>query len=239
MLAMDLVLEMEAPEDVRELVDQSLLKEAISLALNTLTDREKKVLTYHFFDEMQLKQIGKEFNITGGRIGEIMAKGLRKLRRPVRSIKLIEFLEEYETLTDKEAEYQRERIEFTKDRMRDRLVEVEEERILNPSYLEKEQDRESGEQLRKKKLQDEWEAKYRHGYDLFHFITKTIHRVKDDENDKFLSRVYRGSCGCKPWESSYRLPYDRFEIGCYTCQTKFFMEAEAYGKQVKKDVGTR
>ena len=64
--------------------------------LDTLTEREKKVLILRFDIEdgrsRTLEEVGKEFNVTRERIRQIEAKALRKLRHPSRSKKLKDFL---------------------------------------------------------------------------------------------------------------------------------------------------
>ncbi|EFI42373.1 MULTISPECIES: RNA polymerase sigma factor RpoD [Peptoniphilus] len=75
----------------------TLLKEQLEDVLQTLTDREKKVLTLRFgLDDGRartLEEVGKEFDVTRERIRQIEAKALRKLRHPSRSKKLKDFLE--------------------------------------------------------------------------------------------------------------------------------------------------
>lgn len=75
----------------------TLLKEQLEGVLQTLTDREKKVLTLRFGLEdgraRTLEEVGKEFDVTRERIRQIEAKALRKLRHPSRSKKLKDFLE--------------------------------------------------------------------------------------------------------------------------------------------------
>ena len=69
-----------------------LLKEQLVEVLDTLTEREKKVLTLRFGLEdgraRTLEEVGKEFKVTRERIRQIEAKALRKLRHPSRSRKL-------------------------------------------------------------------------------------------------------------------------------------------------------
>ena len=76
----------------------TLLKEQLVEVLDTLTDREQKVLRLRFgLDDGRartLEDVGKEFNVTRERIRQIEAKALRKLRHPSRSRKLKDFLEE-------------------------------------------------------------------------------------------------------------------------------------------------
>jgi len=75
----------------------TLLKEQLVEVLDTLTDREQKVLRLRFgLDDGRartLEEVGKEFNVTRERIRQIEAKALRKLRHPSRSRKLKDYLE--------------------------------------------------------------------------------------------------------------------------------------------------
>ena len=75
----------------------TLLKEQLNTVLETLTEREKKVLTLRFgLDDGRartLEEVGKEFDVTRERIRQIEAKALRKLRHPSRSKKLKDYLE--------------------------------------------------------------------------------------------------------------------------------------------------
>lgn len=73
-----------------------LLKEQLVEVLDTLTEREKKVLTLRFGLEdgraRTLEEVGKEFKVTRERIRQIEAKALRKLRHPSRSRKLRDYI---------------------------------------------------------------------------------------------------------------------------------------------------
>ena len=64
----------------------TLLKEQLIEVLDTLTDREEKVLRLRFgLDDGRartLEEVGKEFNVTRERIRQIESKALRKLRHP-------------------------------------------------------------------------------------------------------------------------------------------------------------
>ncbi|MBE6841973.1 MAG: RNA polymerase sigma factor RpoD [Ruminococcus sp.] len=83
-----------APAEAASLV---LLKEALNEVLNTLTEREAKVLRLRFGLEdgraRTLEEVGKEFEVTRERIRQIEAKALRKLRHPSRSKKVKDFLD--------------------------------------------------------------------------------------------------------------------------------------------------
>ena len=75
----------------------SMLKEQLVEVLDTLTEREQKVLKLRFgLDDVRartLEEVGKEFDVTRERIRQIEAKALRKLRHPSRSKKLKDYLE--------------------------------------------------------------------------------------------------------------------------------------------------
>ncbi|MDO5150780.1 MAG: RNA polymerase sigma factor RpoD [Oscillospiraceae bacterium] len=83
-----------APAEAASLV---LLKEQLNEVLNTLTEREAKVLRLRFGLEdgrsRTLEEVGKEFEVTRERIRQIEAKALRKLRHPSRSKKVKDFLD--------------------------------------------------------------------------------------------------------------------------------------------------
>ncbi len=75
----------------------TMLKEQLVEVLETLTEREQKVLRLRFGLEdgrpRTLEEVGKEFDVTRERIRQIEAKALRKLRHPSRSKKLKDYLE--------------------------------------------------------------------------------------------------------------------------------------------------
>ncbi len=75
----------------------TLLKEQLGEVLQTLTEREQKVLELRFGLKdgraRTLEEVGKEFNVTRERIRQIEAKALRKLRHPSRSRKLKDYLD--------------------------------------------------------------------------------------------------------------------------------------------------
>lgn len=82
------------PEDA---ASYSLLQDQIAKLLETLTEREQRVLILRFGlkdgRSRTLEEVGKEFNVTRERIRQIEAKALRKLRHPSRSRKLKDYLD--------------------------------------------------------------------------------------------------------------------------------------------------
>jgi len=74
-----------------------LLREQLDEVMETLTEREQKVLKLRFGlndgRARTLEEVGKEFNVTRERIRQIEAKALRKLRHPSRSRKLKDYLD--------------------------------------------------------------------------------------------------------------------------------------------------
>jgi len=75
----------------------SMLKEQMDDVLNTLTEREEKVLRLRFGIgdgyPRTLEEVGQIFNVTRERVRQIEAKALRKLRHPTRARKLNSFME--------------------------------------------------------------------------------------------------------------------------------------------------
>jgi RNA polymerase primary sigma factor len=83
-----------APADA---ASHQLLKEQVEDVLDSLTQRERRVLQLRFgLDDGRsrtLEEVGREFGVTRERIRQIEAKALRKLRHPSRSKKLKDYLE--------------------------------------------------------------------------------------------------------------------------------------------------
>jgi RNA polymerase primary sigma factor len=84
----------QAPADA---ASYQLLKEQVDDVLDSISERERRVLQLRFGLEdgrsRTLEEVGREFGVTRERIRQIEAKALRKLRHPTRSKKLRDFLE--------------------------------------------------------------------------------------------------------------------------------------------------
>ena len=80
-----------------EAASHQMLKEAVGAVLDTLSDREQKVLKLRFgLDDGRtrtLEEVGREFDVTRERIRQIEAKALRKLRHPRRAQSLRDYLD--------------------------------------------------------------------------------------------------------------------------------------------------
>ena len=77
-------------------VESVMLREHIETLLGDLKERERQVIVLRFGLEdghpRTLEEVGKEFKVTRERIRQIEAKALRKLRNPVRSKRIRDFL---------------------------------------------------------------------------------------------------------------------------------------------------
>lgn len=77
-------------------VESVMLREHIDTLLGDLKERERQVIVLRFGLEdghpRTLEEVGREFKVTRERIRQIEAKALRKLRNPVRSKRIRDFL---------------------------------------------------------------------------------------------------------------------------------------------------
>ena len=77
-------------------VESVMLREHIDTLLGDLKERERQVIVLRFGLEdghpRTLEEVGKEFKVTRERIRQIEAKALRKLRNPVRSKRIRDFM---------------------------------------------------------------------------------------------------------------------------------------------------
>src|SRR5262249_42700003 len=78
-------------------VDQRLLRERIGEVLRSLTPREREVIELRFGlrdgRPRTLEEVARAYGITRERVRQIEARGLLKLRQPLRSQRLAEFAE--------------------------------------------------------------------------------------------------------------------------------------------------
>jgi RNA polymerase primary sigma factor len=80
-----------------QMVDQHLLRDRIAEVLRSLTPREREVIELRFGlrdgHPRTLEEVARAYGITRERIRQIEARGLLKLRQPLRSQRLAEFAE--------------------------------------------------------------------------------------------------------------------------------------------------
>jgi RNA polymerase primary sigma factor len=86
----------ESIEGPIEETNRELLREQMQDVLNSLTEREHEVLAMRFGltdgESHTLEEVGKHFGVTRERVRQIEAKALRKLRHPLNSRKLRDYL---------------------------------------------------------------------------------------------------------------------------------------------------
>ena len=89
--------ELVIENNAEEIIDNAMLRKQIGETLETLSERERKVLVlrYGLYDgkERTLQEIGVNFHLTRERIRQIEAKALRKLRHPSQIKKLKDYLD--------------------------------------------------------------------------------------------------------------------------------------------------
>ncbi|MDQ6630361.1 MAG: RNA polymerase sigma factor RpoD [Verrucomicrobiota bacterium] len=90
-------IEDKTAESPIEMTSYSLLKEKLGDVLETLTERERRILQLRFGladgYSRTLEEVGKQYKVTRERIRQIEAKALRKLRHPTRVRQLQGFLD--------------------------------------------------------------------------------------------------------------------------------------------------
>ena len=90
-------IEDKTAENPSEMTSYSLLKDKLADVLDSLTERERKVLELRFglVDgySRTLEEVGKQFKVTRERIRQIEAKALRKMRHPTRLRQLQGFID--------------------------------------------------------------------------------------------------------------------------------------------------
>ena len=79
---------------------QERLRMDVSNLLNTLSERERKIITLRYgvlsSKQMTLEQIGREFDVTRERIRQIESRALRKLRQPERNVIVSDYKDSWE-----------------------------------------------------------------------------------------------------------------------------------------------
>lgn len=72
-------------------------REIVEAFLDSLSDREKEIVTMRFFDGLTLNEIGLRLHISTERVRQIILKTLRKCRRPRIMSRMTELADTYES----------------------------------------------------------------------------------------------------------------------------------------------
>lgn len=68
----------DTPEQV---IEQEEVKRILAETLETLTDKEKKVILLYYYEELTLKEISLVMEVSESRVSQLHTKGLQKLRQ--------------------------------------------------------------------------------------------------------------------------------------------------------------
>lgn len=70
----------EAAEDPESSVEQDEVRRELVTAMQSLSERERTVVTLYFYENLTLREIGQALGVTEGRISQILKRTLGKLR---------------------------------------------------------------------------------------------------------------------------------------------------------------
>lgn len=98
--------ELICKDSIEEIVSDIILRELLKEVLETLTEREQFVIELRYGlggeEPKTLEEVGNEFNVTRERVRQIEAKALKKLQHPLRSHKLLDFIDYKPMMTSEE-----------------------------------------------------------------------------------------------------------------------------------------
>src|SRR5262245_1782946 len=77
-----------APEgfDPYRVLEMKRLRERLLLIVEALPERERRILKWHYFEQMDFKLIGAALGLSKGRISQLHSRGLKLMREGLRSI---------------------------------------------------------------------------------------------------------------------------------------------------------
>lgn len=67
----------EQPEQV---VERQELKRLLAEAIDTLTEKEQRVIAFYYFEELTLKEISRILEVSESRVSQLHTKALRKMK---------------------------------------------------------------------------------------------------------------------------------------------------------------
>ena len=62
------------------IIEQKELKEVLARTLDTLTEKEKRVIVLYYYEDLTLKEISKILEVSESRISQLHTKALQKLK---------------------------------------------------------------------------------------------------------------------------------------------------------------
>lgn len=76
--------EEEAPENV---IEEEEKLEILSKAISNLNEREKLILSLYYYEDLNLKEIGKVLGVSESRVSQLHRKSIRNLRNKIKELK--------------------------------------------------------------------------------------------------------------------------------------------------------
>lgn len=70
-------------EQPEEAIDRQELKRMLAEAIDTLTDKEKQVIAFYYFEELTLKEISRILDVSESRVSQLHTKALRKMKNHI------------------------------------------------------------------------------------------------------------------------------------------------------------
>ena len=71
----------ESPEEV---IEKTELKKTLELALELLTEKEKKVILLYYYEDLTLKEISNVLEVSESRISQLHTRALQKMKTKIR-----------------------------------------------------------------------------------------------------------------------------------------------------------
>lgn len=71
----------EEESDPKHILEKQELKELLTKGIKTLTEKEQLVLSLYYVDELTMKEIGEVLTITEGRVSQLHAQAIKKLKK--------------------------------------------------------------------------------------------------------------------------------------------------------------
>ena len=62
------------------IVERQELKKILAEAIDSLTEKEQRVIAFYYFEELTLKEISKILEVSESRVSQLHTKALRKMR---------------------------------------------------------------------------------------------------------------------------------------------------------------